>query len=522
MEKTRRVLTYDICKEVITKYNSYIDLYRNDISVLTKVKSNGWDELISHWEKPYSSTNPKWTYERCKEEVKNFKHLSDLQGTSVVNAMRQNGWLEELTSHLIRQQSKPYTKEEVLAESLKYETRNDFRVGAPGHYGAAKRLKIMSEATKHMGKALNKRQYTKEEIMESASRYKNQKDWLNAEPSIFRTARGYLKPNTSEQDKKFFKQCVSHMRYIYKPNGYWTYERCKEVALKFKTAKEFREDKEYRSVYNIIYKNGWLDLMEHIQYASKPTGYWTYEKCKEAALKYKTRSEFSKCKGDCTAYHIIQKNGWFELLKHMKRRMTLKQRHIYVYEFPKSKLAYIGLTYNLERRHAQHMQLESNKIKSSVYDHIKKTGEEYVFKVLTRRPVNEDNAPIIEESNIKKYKSNGWTLLNKAKSGSLGSRYIWTYDRVKAIAQTCKTIREFNKKVPSHARSGRGILTKDQIRDMTKHLFNETTTWTYELCKKAASEFDTAAHFQKKYAGAYKFAIRTNILKELFPSKSGK
>lgn len=513
----RRVLTYDICKEVIAKYNSYSELYQNDVTVLYKVQSKGWDELISHWEKPYSSKNLKWTYERCKEEVSKFKYLSELQGTSVVNVIRTNGWYDELTAHLVRQAHPVYTKDEVLVDALKYKTRTEFQINSPGQYGAANRLNIMQEATKHMGKALNKKQYTKEEILESALKYGNQRDWLIAEPSIYRCAVGYYKPKTSEEDKAFFKQCISHMEYIFKPNGYWTYERCKEVALKFKTAKEFRENNEYNSVYNIIYKNGWLDLMDHIQYAQKPKGYWTYERCKEAALKYKTRSEFSKCEGDCTAYHIINKNGWTELLKHMKRRMTLKQRHIYVYEFPLSKLAYIGLTYNLERRHAQHMQIESKKIKSSVFDHIQKTGEEYIFKVLTRRPVNEDNAPNIEESYIKKYKDNGWTLLNKAKSGSLGSRYIWTYDRVESIAQTCKTRWEFNNKVPSHARSGRGILTKDQIRDMTKHLFNEITTWTYELCKEAASEFDCVGKFQKKYAGAYKFAIRTNIIKELFP-----
>ena len=513
----RRILTYELCSQEVKKYNSYSQLYQKDISVLEKIKSKGWLELISHWEKPYSNTNPKWTYERCKEEVLKFKYLHDLQGTSVINAIRANGWYDELTSHLIRQVHTVYTKEEVLADSLKYETRNEFRVNSPGTYGAALRLKIMPEATKHMGVSLNKKQYTKEEILESAFKYENQRDWLIAEPSIYRCAVGYNKPKTSEEDKLFFKQCISHMEYIFKPNGYWTYDKCKEVALKFKTVKEFRENDEYKSVYPIIHKNGWLDLIEHLEYFSKPYGYWTYEKCKEAALKYETRSEFSKSEGDCTAYQIINKNGWSELLKHMKRRMTLKQRHIYVYEFPVSKFAYIGLTYNLKRRHAQHMQLESNKIKSSVFDHIQKTGEEYVFKVLTRRPVNEDNAPIIEESYIKKYRVNGWTLLNKAKSGSLGSRYIWTYDRVKAIAQTCKTIREFNKKVPSHARSGRGILTKKQINDITKNLYREITTWTYELCKEAAINFDTAAHFQKKYSGAYKFALKTNILKELFP-----
>ena len=65
----RRKLTYEFCKEEISKYNSYSELYQADISILNKIKQKGWDELISHWELPFTKANPKWTYERCKEEV---------------------------------------------------------------------------------------------------------------------------------------------------------------------------------------------------------------------------------------------------------------------------------------------------------------------------------------------------------------------------------------------------------------------------------------------------------------------
>ena len=90
------------------------------------------------------------------------------------------------------------------------------------------------------------------------------------------------------------------MEYIFKPTGYRTYERCKEIALKFKTIKDFRESVKHRSVYPIINKNGWYDLLEHLDTSMRPKGYWTYETCKEAALKYKTRGELTKSE-DCTA-----------------------------------------------------------------------------------------------------------------------------------------------------------------------------------------------------------------------------
>lgn len=510
----RRKLTYEECKKVVNKYESYSELYKQDVSILMKIQKKGWNELISHWELPFSTRNPKWTYEVCKEEVKKYKYLKDLQGTGLLNSIRRNGWYDELTVNLIRELHPPYTKEEVIEAALKYKTRTSFLKGAPSHYAAAKRLGVMFEATSHMGVSLNNKQYTKQEILDSASKFTNQRDWLNSEPSIFRSAQGYNKLKSSEKDKAFFRECISHMQYIFKPNGYWTYEKAKEVALKYNKLKEFRENPEDGSVYNIINNNGWRELLEHMEFGMKPKGYWTYEKCKEIALKYKSRSEFSKSKNDCTAYSVICQNKWYELLNHIKRKMTLKKRHIYAYEFPQSNVAYIGLTCDIKRRHAQHLGVEHNRKKSPVFSYIEKSGEYPTFKVLTRRPLNEENAPKKEDECIKKYKQDGWVMLNKAKAGSLGGVYKWKYDKIVEISKTCKTMKEFNKKVPFWARKS---INKEQLHDITKNLTNEIITWTHEKCKEVAIGCKNQSEFQKKYPGAHKYAIRTHILYVLFP-----
>jgi len=511
----RRKLTYEKCKKVVSKYESYSELYNQDFSVLRKIQKKGWNELISHWELPFSRRNIKWTYDQCKEEIKKYKYLNDIQGTSLMGGMIRNGWYNELTVNLIREVHPPYTKEEVIETGLKYKTRTSFMRGSPGQYAAAKRLGVMSEATSHMGTSLNNKQYTKQEILDSASKYTNQRDWLNSEPSIFRCAQGYNKLKSSEEDKAFFRECISHMQYIFKPNGYWTYEKAKEVALKYNTIKEFRENPEDASVYNIIQKYDWRELLEHMEFGRKPNGYWTYEKCKEIALKYKSRSELSKSKNDCTAYGIIKTNGWDELLNHMKRKMTLKKRHIYAYEFPQSKVAYIGLTCQVKIRHAQHMGVSKNIKKSPVLSYIEESGETPIFKVLTRRPLNEQNAPQKEDEWVKKYKHDGWIMLNKAKAGSLGGTYKWKYEMILEIAQTCKTIKEFNKKIPHWGRKG---ISKEQLYDITKNLTNEITTWTHSKCIEVAIICRNVSEFQKKYSGAYKYAIRTHILHNLFPN----
>ena len=110
--------------------------------------------------------------------------------------------------------------------------------------------------------------------------------------------------------KKGWTELTKHLEYRFKPNGYWTYERCTEESKKYSTYKEFRENSH---AYNVIIKNGWWDeLCGHLTTNKKSTGYWTYENCKKTALKYNNRKELCKNEGAC--YSKIKKNGWNELL----------------------------------------------------------------------------------------------------------------------------------------------------------------------------------------------------------------
>jgi len=52
-------------------------------------------------------------------------------------------------------------------------------------------------------------------------------------------------------------EICSHMKLIQRPKGYWTFERCKEVASKYTSKKEFLE--EYSGAFDKMRDNGWLD-----------------------------------------------------------------------------------------------------------------------------------------------------------------------------------------------------------------------------------------------------------------------
>jgi len=506
-----RKLTYDFCKEVASKFNHIHELQLEDASVYGKIRDNKWFELLSHMTKP-ENKNIIWTYERCKEEVLKYTYYNDLQGTTLLNVLRKNGWIDELTSHLIRQLRNDYTIEEIHQEALKYERRVDFQKKSNAEYLYARRRGILDEVCQHMGKPKNIKQYTKEEILESAKKYNNQRDWHNNEVSIYRCAAGYNKKKTSEGDKQFWKSCIEHMEFIFKPNGHWTYERCKEEALKYDNYKDFRENSH---AYNVIKKNDWWDeLCGHITSNRKRNGYWTYETCKETALKYTDRGELSKNEGAC--YGIIKENGWDELLSHIEYKTTLFQRYIYAFEFPDNHV-YIGLTHNLNKRKSDH--LTSNKSISPVRKHMEETGLDFVFKSVFENPFPKEIAGEMEGIVLNDYVSKGWIPLNRTKTGGLGgSQVIWTYDKIKSDLVGVETISGARKKL-SYAVFG--IIKKFGWGDLLSSLIDDSgrVNWTIETATEELKKYSRRTDIQANQNGLYKFARKNDLLRLVPKSK---
>lgn len=102
-----------------------------------------------------------------------------------------------------------------------------------------------------------------------------------------------------------------------KPKKYWTYDRCRELALKYTNKTLF--NREYPNAINASIRNGWYyDICSHMPNTRKPNNYWNYERCREESLKYDTKSNFNKGSGG--AYNSALKNGWLlEITLHMKK-----------------------------------------------------------------------------------------------------------------------------------------------------------------------------------------------------------
>lgn len=232
---------------------------------------------------------------------------------------------------------------------------------------------------------------------------------------------------------------------------YWTYNRCKSAALKCKGRWEFQN--KYNKAYHKAAYNNWLnEICSHMEGRK----IWTFDKVFDEALKYKSRSEFIKKSSG--AYQRAHNNNWLgKVCGHMIPIGNLYKRCIYAYEFPDNHV-YVGLAYNINKRHNRHMS-----IAGPVKNHINKTGLTPILKQLTKYlPV--ETAQNKEGYWQRKYKREGWISLHKSAPGAIGG---------------C------------------------------------TLKWTKEACAKEALKYNYRSDFIKNSASAYSSALNRGWLNDI-------
>lgn len=104
-----------------------------------------------------------------------------------------------------------------------------------------------------------------------------------------------------------------------KPRGYWTKDRCLEAASQFRTRKDWQLGS--GSSYQIARRNGWLEeCCSHMLVRQKN---WTLEEVIDSAKAFNSKSEWIK--GNIVSYSYAKTYGWIDLASsHMK---PLKQKN---------------------------------------------------------------------------------------------------------------------------------------------------------------------------------------------------
>jgi len=444
-----------------------------------------------------------WTYEKCKEEALKYSTRSEFKkkSASAYNSASRNGWVDSICLHMtcVFKPSVYWTYEKCKEEALKYSTRSEFQKKSASAYNSALRNGWLNDVCSHMKFVLKPSGYwTYEKCKEEALKYKNRKDFCLNSKGCY----------DASYKNGWLDDICSHMKYIFRPNGYWTYEKCKEFALSCKTLEELRKS----HAYDVILKNNWYDkICGHLVRKSNPKGYWTYEKCKEEVSKYEYISDLYKNGKACIG--VIKKNKWDKLLLNLKHKCSLKNRYIYAFEFS-DRSVYVGLTYDLEKRKIDH--LTSKKNISQVFSYINKTGLFYIFKNVYDKSFDTNLAGEMEKITIENYKKNGWNILNKSKGGSLGAINVkWTYERLKKEKINCKTVSDFRKKIKPHVISK--IRKNGWYNDFFYDLIDDSRVkWNFENASQEMKKYKNIKEIQKKRSGLYKFLYKHNMLNSFY------
>jgi len=194
-----------------------------------------------------------------------------------------------------------WTKENCMLESLKYKTRSKFYKGSVSAYNSSLRNGWLDAVCEHMlTRSEVTTKWTYERCSQESLRYETRGEFKKESPSAY----------NSSLRNGWLDEICDHMIEIIKPKGHWDIkENCRKEALKYKTRTEFRRGSS--GAYCSSLRNGWLDdIRGHMIQIKKPSNHWTKENCRKEVLKYKTRTKFQK--GSSGAYYSCRRNGWLD------------------------------------------------------------------------------------------------------------------------------------------------------------------------------------------------------------------
>lgn len=392
-----------------------------------------------------------------------------------------------------------YTKEVCKNEASKYTTRGDFKRNSPKIYDTACTKHWLDEICSHMlGKVKYKAGWwdSIENCIATASLYNSPQELKNAESGC----------HASISKHKWQTICYKHMQYRTRE---YSIEQLREIASVCKTYAEFRT--KYSGAYLAAKNKNILEkICQHmppLRTNTKSSIPLTCENCKKFANDFDSRSDFQKFDNG-RWYQYAQRNKILdEICEHMPRKGNKKKRCIYAAEFEDNS-AYIGLTYFAERRWSDHLRAKN----SAVNKHIEETGFIPIWKKLTDY-MDYQEASKFEGVWKDKYAKEGWTILNKAKTGSLGGNAGYTLEDVLREASKYDTLPEFFKGSPGHyQRAYRNGWMKD-VRRICQ------TKWrggfSEDDLREIFSKFNDITELRKHRHAAIDAANKLGIIEEL-------
>lgn len=250
-------------------------------------------------------------------------------------------------------------------------------------------------------------------------------------------------------------------------NVRWTYEACREEAMKYITVRDFRTSSQI--AYNVARANGWVGSFGlRINKMKSSQHHWTEKRCSEAAREFSSTREFRENKR--RAYNVSRYNGWI-------------LGYIWLFSSRSEYLACVRSVPECNRGICADADL---------YQTAARYDSEREFSIC----------------DLKSY------IMMKDR-GILGDiRWLkpdereWNYDSCRRAAEKCDTVNEFRSAYPEAYRISRSVgwLRSFRLPRVKRDI------WTEEKCRETAGNFTDIDEFRKAEPQAYRTAYKCGWL----------
>ena len=343
--------------------------------------------------------------------------------------------------------------------------------------------------------------YTYDEVYEIAKNYTCSSDFQKGNGSAYGKARenGWIKDYTW---------------FTVKQHAPYTYEQCYKVAKSYKSRLDLAKGNV--GVYQAALNHGWLDDYSWFESRQKPFKYWTRERVTEESRKFKNRGEFHDNSG--TAYAKARINGWLDEFTWLKDdRIDFSSDKIdcvYAYEFEDFNSVYVGRTLvrRIQDRDKEHLFTDTD----AVFLFAKEKGIAIPDMIILETDLTLAEGVTKEGEYLESYRKNGWTLLNRAKTGGIGllDRNKWTKKtcREEALKYRCRSdFAEACGRAYEVARRNGWLDDYSWFEERQK----PAGYWdNYDNCYEAALQCTTKTEFTKSFGAACLSARRHGWIKD--------
>lgn len=493
--------TYEYCKSLAEKCSSLKDFrtkYNSAFVTIHHNKKDGWLKTFANefnWIDPKKS---KYTFEYCKKLANKFSSRNEFKHKepSAYTKSLRNGWLTKLFPN---KKHRNLDKETCQTIASGYSSRYELKKKDPVAYRKiceSKWLEILPASK------IIKCNLDYNTCLEIASKFKKRTELKAKHPDIYNRClkKGWI--------DVFFPKVV------WRESSY-TYDVCRSIAAKCHTIAEFKNKN--GKAYENSRKNGWIkDFSKEFKYLStgdairKSRGFLSKSDIENIARKYTSLKDFRiherKVYQNAVARHLITSFTW--LTRIVDEHQPWMGDTVYAYEFSDSKVVYIGRTINMDRRHIEHCQPDDP---ISIYAKSINASIPSPIVLHTGLKVAEGQAQEREE--IARYQKEGWTLLNKAKGGSIGALVQrLSKEHCIEVAKKYKYLKDFERE---HHREYNTLLKYGCLDECTWLTRTQVKcgTWNdYETCRAEALKYKSRYEFSRSNSGAYQAAVRNNWL----------